>query len=48
MALYLRFLNNFAEIGEAIKFRACPASPWTFDRFREEMTRPRLNDFEMR
>jgi hypothetical protein len=24
------------------------AWPWTFDRFREEMARPRLSDFEMR
>jgi cation diffusion facilitator CzcD-associated flavoprotein CzcO len=24
------------------------AWPWTFDRFREEMSKPRLNDFEMR
>jgi len=24
------------------------AWPWTFDRFREEMTKPRLSDFEMR
>ena len=22
--------------------------PWTFDRFREEMSRPRLGDFELR
>ena len=25
-----------------------PAWPWTFDRFREEMSKPRLRDFEMR
>ena len=24
------------------------AWPWTFDRFREEMARPRLEDYEMR
>jgi hypothetical protein len=29
--------------------RGVPAVwPWTFDRFREEMSEPRLSDFEMR
>jgi hypothetical protein len=29
-------------------FVVAAAWPWTFDRFREEMTKPRLSDFEMR
>jgi hypothetical protein len=27
---------------------AVAARAWTFDRFREEVTKPRLSDFEMR